>query len=136
MMASSCKSKSIEFWIRNKSATEIWRKHSMIPAQNDRSLFAMRIPKANKGATKNLINLRGYRFTSGRQRDSGYRKKKGFHSANENRITDERVLVRQRNGASVCLSCERRYTGAGGATTTRGRRPFRGRLLDQAGCSL
>ena len=81
-------------------------------------------------------NLRGYRFTSGKQRDSGYRKKKGFHSANEDRITDERVLVRQRNGANVCLSCECRYTGAGGAATTRGRRPVRGRLLDQAGCSL
>src|SRR5436190_21621771 len=26
-------------WSRNKSATEIWRKHSMIPARNDRSLF-------------------------------------------------------------------------------------------------
>src|SRR5437016_5661710 len=36
MMASSCKSKSIKFWSRKKSATEIWRKHSTIPVRNDR----------------------------------------------------------------------------------------------------
>src|SRR6266576_6976538 len=51
MMASSCKSKSIEFWSRNKSATEIWRKHSMIPARNDRSLFDGLVFKMNLGAT-------------------------------------------------------------------------------------
>jgi hypothetical protein len=38
MMASSCRSKSIKFWSRKKSAKEIWRKNSTIPVRNDRQI--------------------------------------------------------------------------------------------------